>query len=479
MATLFDFVGTCSRFGLVCRDAAGRVIINRNYGLFMGGSFVSAMGSWFQTVAIGWVVLELTGSPFYLGLTSFVQLMPVFFLGLIGGVLSDRVDRRKLLLAGVGTNAVAVSTLAALTLFGMVNLPSVLGLSLVLGLSNSVVWPAWQPFIKELVPEDRLREAIAFNSARFNVSRVLGPALAGVLLARVGAAACLLVAAGGMAGVLVATWLIRRPVPEHRAEAERSVLGALGDGFRYVRQDVFVGRLMLITGSFGLLVMPYQSFMPAFARDILGIGASGLGALLASVGAGAIAGALLSSTKFVSSRPGVCMAIAAAIAGVALASFAITPPPEPGRLAWLSYASLAFVGLGTTGYLTTSNATLQLRVPEELMGRIMGLWVVMNAGMMPLGSLMLGGVSERFGLPSVIFWCGLVGIGLGALALGTRAFAGSREQKGTNDVRPTTDGRRPDSGIGEERAAQDASEEDMDPAVRGGIRAGQLGGEWR
>ncbi|HEV2126729.1 MAG TPA: MFS transporter [Chloroflexota bacterium] len=418
----------CGSFGRRCRDAAGHVLITPNYALFMGGSFLSAMGSWFLGVAIGWVVLEITNSPFYLGVAGFARLMPVFFLGLFGGALSDRVDRRKMLLAGIGTNVVVVSALAVLTVLGWNSLWLMLGLLLIFGVSNAFVQPAWQPFIKELVPADRLRDAVAFNSARFNVSRVLGPALAGVLLASVGAGICLVIAAVGMAGVLVATWFIRRDPPANLGHdrASRSMLGAIGEGFQYVRRDLFVGRLLLITGTFGLLVMPYQSFMPAFARDILGIGASGLGSLLAAVGVGAIAGALLSSTSFVSSRPGICMAVAALLTGVALASFA-TSPAVPNGLPWRAYLSLVFVGLGATGYLTTSNATLQLRVPEHLVGRVMGLWVVMNAGMLPLGGLMLGWASVRFGLPSVIFWCGLVGMGLGVLALVTRAFTGSRD----------------------------------------------------
>ena len=151
-----------------------RVLINRNYALFMGGSFVSALGSWFQSVALGWLVLELSNSPFVLGLVNFALMAPLFFLGFAGGVLADRVERRTLLLVGMGWSTLAIGLLAVLALRGQASVPAILVISLFIGLTQAIVWPAWQPFIKDLVPAERLREAIAFNSARFNLTRVLG-----------------------------------------------------------------------------------------------------------------------------------------------------------------------------------------------------------------------------------------------------------------------------------------------------------------
>jgi MFS family permease len=396
-----------------------RVLINRNYALFMAGSFVSAMGSWFQAVAFGWIVLELTGSPLVLGLANFAQMAPLFFLGFFGGALADRVDRRTLLLWGIGTGAVALAVLAALALAGRVTVPAVLLVSLVIGLTNAVVWPAWQPFIQELVPPDRLRDAIAFNSARFNLTRVLGPAAAGLLMARVGAPACLAVAAAGSGGVLLATWLIRRP--RGRRAAAPPWLSALAEGIAYVRADAFTFRLLGITGLFGVVVLPYQAFLPAFARDVLATGAEGLGVLLTAVGGGAVLGAAATGSRHVATRPGPAMALCALLAGAGLLVFALATPLH-GFPTWVASAALVLVGFGSIGYLTTANATLQLRVPDHLTGRVMGLWVVMNAGTTPLGSLALGGAAERFGLPQVVLAGGLAGIAVGAYALATRAF---------------------------------------------------------
>jgi MFS family permease len=392
-------------------------LINPNYALFMAGSFVSALGSWFQAVALGWLVLELTDSPFVLGLANFAQMAPLFFLGFFGGVAADRTDRRKLLLWGIGVGMVATGALAALSLTGRASVIAVLAVSLVLGLTNVVVWPAWQPFITELVPENRLRDAIAFNSARFNMTRVLGPALAGVLVARVGPAACLAFAATSSAAVLLATWMIRPPL--RRRAVALPWLSALAEGVRYVRADRFTFRLLAITGLFGVLVLPYQTFLPAFARDVLNIGAEGLGVLLTAVGAGAVLGAVITGSRLVATRPAWTMALTALLTGLALAIFAAATP-ECGFPVWVAIGALVVVGFASIAYLTTANATLQVRVPEHLMGRVMGLWVVMNAGTVPLGSLALGGAGERFGLPNVIVMCGLVGVGIGAFALVSR-----------------------------------------------------------
>ncbi|MDQ3700273.1 MAG: MFS transporter [Chloroflexota bacterium] len=394
--------------------AVRRLLINRNYALFMAGSFVSALGSWFQGVALGWLVLELSDSPFVLGLANFALMAPLFFLGLIGGVLADRIDRRLLLLVGMSLGTLVTIVLALLALSGRATVPAILVASLLLGLTNAVVWPAWQPFIKDLVPKERLREAISFNAARFNLTRVLGPALAGVLIARAGAPACLAIAAVSSAGVLVATWMIRPPKGVRSRVAPW--LSALAEGAGYLRGDPFTLRLLLVTGGFGLLVLPYQAFLPAFARDVLGLGAEGLGLLLTAAGGGAVFGALLTGTPLVARQPGPAMAVFALTSGGGLVAAAILTPAN-GFPSWIAIPALVVVGLGSIGYLTTANLVVQLRVPDALMGRVMGLWVVLNAGTMPLGSLALGGAAEQYGLPPILLACGVVGVGIGLFLL--------------------------------------------------------------
>ena len=394
-----------------------RLLINRNYALFMGGSFLSALGGWVQAVAIGWLVYDLTGSPFVLGLANFAQMAPLFFFGMFGGVLADRIDRRLLLVAGLSVTAIALIVLAAITIAGQATVPLIIGISLILGLANVVVWPAWQPFIKELVPPTRLREAIAFNAARFNLSRVLGPAIGGTILATSGAGTCLAVTAATSVAVVAVTLAVRRPRAA-RASRVGPWLSSLGEGIAYVRGDAFTFRLLAVTTLFGLAVMPYATFLPALSQDVLGLGPDGLGHLLTAAGGGAVAGAVVTGLPQVGARPRAAMAVFSAIGAygaLALAVWAQDFARAPA-LAWLA---LAAIGLGTVGFLTNANTSLQLRVPDHLVGRVMGLWVVLNAGTNPLGSLALGALAERAPLTSVF---GIAGVAAATCAVVTMAI---------------------------------------------------------
>ncbi len=395
--------------------AVTRLLINRNYALFMGGSFLSALGGWVQAVAIGWLVFDLTGSPFILGLTNFAQMAPLFFLGMVGGVLADRLDRRLLLICGLSVTAIVLAVLAAVTMTGHASVHLIVGLSLVLGLANVIVWTAWQPFIKELVPVDRLREAIAFNATRFNLSRVLGPAIGGAILASSGPGACLVVTAASSVAVLGATIAVRRPRPT-RASAVTPWVTSLGEGVSHVRGDPFMFRLLAVTTLFGLVVMPYATFLPALAHDTLGLGPDGLGNLLTAAGVGAVAGAIITGMPLTGAHPRGAMAGFSAITGGASLAVAFATPTLAAS-PWLAWLALAGIGLGTVGFLTNANTVLQLRVPDALVGRVMGLWVVLNAGTNPIGSLGLGWIAEFAPLTTIF------AVGAGAAFACTAAIA--------------------------------------------------------
>ncbi len=395
------------------------VLINGNYALFMAGSFCSALGQWVQAVAIGWLVFDLTGSPLVLGLANFAQMSPLFFLGLIGGVLADRADRRIVLMIGLSIGTVAISVLAGLAYMGLATVPVILLVSLVLGLANAAVWPAWQPFIMELVPTERLREAIAFNSARFNLSRVLGPAFAGGLLASSGAAVCLAVTALSSLTVVASTYAIRRPAPR-RAGRASPWMSSLGEGLSYVRQDRFSFRLLAVTTLFGLVVMPYSTVLPALARDVLHRGPEGLGQLLTAAGVGAVGGAVVNGTNFIGAHPRHAMVGFSLIGGVS-ALMIVAGSQVLEANAWIAWFALAGTGLGTVGFLTSANATLQMRIPDHLVGRVMGLWVVLNAGTNPLGSLALGWLAEYVPLTTIFGIGGIASIVVaGSLAIALR-----------------------------------------------------------
>ena len=361
--------------------------INRDFALFMGGSFVSAMGMWFRAVTVSWVAFELTGSVFYLGVLTFAQLAPVFFFGLLGGVLADRLDRRRLMLT-VSTAVTLVNTLlAALGAGSWLNPVILLALVATLGLCDAVMFPTWQAVIKDLVPAQRLRAAVAVSSVRFNLSRVLAPALAGGLLSIAGPAVCLAVSAGSSLGIILVTLAIR----PRKLTTSRPVSwwAAIGQGLDYTRREVDVRRLLLVTAGFGLLVLPHQAFLPAYTQRQLGLGPEGLGTLLTAVGIGGIIGALITGSKYTNNREYRAMGAFTIVTGLGLLILGFIPTLAAALL------GLAIVGLGSIGFLTASQSTIQLIVPDRLVGRVMSLYVALSAGAMPLGSLALGSVAEQ------------------------------------------------------------------------------------
>ena len=367
------------------------LFINRNYALFMGGSFVSATGSWFLTVTIGWLMWEVGRSEFLLGLASFAQMGPLLTFGLLGGVLADRMERRSLLLICQVVGVSVSLALATLAVANLASVPAILLLLLVMGFSQAFSWPAWSPFIADLVGPERLRTAVALNSARFNLTRIIGPSLAGLLLASAGGAACLAITAVCQVSLLATLKAIQigtdKPGFDHKPW-----LAALNEGLRCALDTPAVREPMFVSAAMGIAILPYVVFLPAYAQDILKIGPEGLGLLFTSIGIGAIAGAVLSGQKVVASSPRRAQGIFACGTGLALMVFALSTIPL------LSSSALFFVGLGSIGYLSTANATVQLSVPREVVGRVIGLWTVVNSGTTPLGGLVLGAIAERTGL---------------------------------------------------------------------------------
>ena len=391
----------------------GSVCLNRNFTIFTLGAFASATGSWIQTVALGWLVLELGDSAFLLGLAGFARMIPVLLLSFPAGVLADRVDRRWLLLLSQAGAVAAAAALAGAVWLGVASIALILAIAVVAGVCDALTWPVMTVFVKDLVGPQQLRVAVAVNSARFNLTRIVGPAIGGALLAWFGPAACFAVATVAMAGVGLAILSMRVP-PQARPEDGPPLLPALKDGLRYALGVERVRRLLLITAGLGFFAMPYQQLLPAVARDRLGTGPDGLGLMMAAVGVGAIAGALVSPMRVVqryTRRVLVGLPLATGLALVLL-----------GQARGLVSAALplAVIGFSLIAYMTTANATLQLMVRERVVGRVMGLWVVVQSGVMPFGSLALGALGDRLGLPLALAIAGggtvlvtlLVGLGL-------------------------------------------------------------------
>jgi MFS family permease len=390
-------------------------LANRNYTLFLGGAFVSSVGSWMQMVALGWTVLQLSNSTFLLGVLGFVQLAPVLLLGAVGGALADRVDRRKFLFVTQAIAAAVGALLSVLQFAGYATVPVLLIIAAVNGTISALNSPAWMSFIKELVGPEQLRRAVAINSARFNLTRIIGPAIGGWLLVAAGPAACFTVYTVSFFGVLAALAAIR---PD-RPAVPVTVPTGQAKGVLAVARNPQLQAVLLPAIGLTVLVMPYSNFLPAMARDIFNAGPGGLSLLLTATGIGAIIGALFSGVPFVARRPRQALAVLQLVAGGTLAAFAWSPTFP------LGFACIVVFGAAVIGYMTTANATIQLAAEPGTEGRALGLWIIVNQGMVPLGSLLIGAatnfVSVRTALGSAGLGCVLFGVA--AVYVARRAYS--------------------------------------------------------
>lgn len=372
-----------------------RALQHRNFRLFFFGQLLSLPGTWIQAVAQSWLIYRLTDSAALLGLAGFAGQFPVFLMAPFGGALADRVDRRRLLVGTQVASSVLALLLAALTLSGQVTVWQVFALAALLGLVNGVDLPARQAFTVELVGREDLPNAIALNSSAFNSARLIGPAVAGVLVAAAGEGWCFLL--NGLSYVTVlAALAAMRLAPVARPVHTGSLLAHIGDGVRFVRGHVPIRSLLLLLGMVSLAGMPYAVLMPLFADRILGGGAQGLGILMSCAGGGALLGALALAARRSPRGLTAWVAWAAFGFGLGLVAFSLS------RSFWLSGLLLVPTGLALIVQMAASNTLLQLLVPDALRGRVMSLYSMMFMGMAPLGALLAGSLAELIGAPGTV-----------------------------------------------------------------------------
>jgi len=376
-----------------------RALSHRDFRLFWAGQAVSVVGSWMQTVGQAWLVLDLTGSPFRLGLVSTFQFAPLLLLGLVTGAVIDRVSKRRLVLATQVAFMLPALTLAALTWTRSVRYWHVATLAAIIGVVNALDMPGRQAFIAEMVGRDDILNAIALNSAVFNLARVLGPAAGGLLIARFGVAPAFLLNALSFLPVILALFVMRPPDPP---SPRRTTLGReIGDGLRYAACTppvALVLSLVLVVSTFAI---NHTVTVPLIARDILRQGADGFGLLMAALGAGALLGAILMAVLGGKGRPplGAVIGPAVLLTGSVSALAAV-------RQFGLAAGVLFGVGLTQIMFLTSCNTTVQVAVPDELRGRVMSLYALVFAGVTPIGAFLVGSVAETFGVAAA---CGLGG----------------------------------------------------------------------
>jgi MFS family permease len=386
-----------------------RAMSHRNYRLFWTGALLSNVGTWMQAVAQGWLILQLTNSAFWLGLDAFMATAPGFFLTLLGGVFADLVDRRRLLIYTQVVAGLAALALATLVWMGAINRWMVLAFSFVTGCCMALASPSYLALTFDLVGREDLANAIALNSAQFQLSRVLGPALAGVGFRLFDLAGCFFVNGLSFIAVVVSLGMVRiepgthvPATPPHSVGDRRALWRDLLEGFAYVRHRPRVFSLLMMSSVNSLFGAPYFALIPIYARDVFHQGATGLAWLMGTAGAGAFCGAALLTVLGDFRRKGWVVLGGSLAFGIFVMAFALST-----RL-MLSYLFLFGLGFALVTSVAVVNTLLQKLVTDQMRGRVMSMFILSFMGTMPIGNIIAGSASHRFGVPHTLAAGGLV-----------------------------------------------------------------------
>lgn len=383
-----------------------RALRYRNYRLFISGQLISLIGTWMQTVAQSWLVYRLTGEASMLGFVAFAGQIPVFILATVGGMAADRMRPHTLIVITQSTSMVLTLVLALLTLTGHVQIWHIVTTSILLGVVNAFDIPARQVFVAQTVARLDLMNAIALNSSMFNGARIIGPAVAGLLVATVGEGWCFLVNSASYLAV-IAGLLAMRLDGIQRARASEGG-SAILEGFRFILGAKPVRDLLVLLGLLSLMGMPYSVLMPIFADQILHGGPKALGLLMGTSGVGALAGALSLALRRSPRGLGRWIAVSAMGFGAALVAFSFS------RSLPLSVMILLPVGFTLMVEMASSNTLIQMMIPDALRGRVMSVYSMMFMGMAPIGALLGGTLAHKLGAPLTVALggCGCLVAGL-------------------------------------------------------------------
>ncbi|TFH55472.1 MAG: MFS transporter [Candidatus Zixiibacteriota bacterium] len=370
-----------------------RALRHRNYRLFIAGQSFSLIGTWMQSIALSWLIYRLTGSAFLLGVIGSTNQIPVTLFAPLAGVFADRWNLHRTIIITQSLALIQAFLLAALVFTQTVQVWQIITLSLMLGFINAFDTPSRQSFIVQMVDDKRdLSNAIAVNSSMVNAARLIGPSIAGVLIAWIGEGACFLVNGFSYLAVIIAL-LAMRIVPKPHSGNGGKVLGNLKEGFRYAFATPPIRSLLLLMAAISIIGLPYQSLLPIFAKDILHGGPKMLGFLMGATGVGALSGAVyLASRRNVIGLDRV-LSLAAGLLGVGLVFFSLS------RIFWLSLGMMFFIGLGMMTQVASTNTLVQTIVDDDKRGRVVSLFILSFMGMVPLGTLIAGSVASAIGAP--------------------------------------------------------------------------------
>jgi predicted MFS family arabinose efflux permease len=385
---------------------------SRDYRLFWAGSLIANLGLWIQTIALGWLVYALTRKASWLGTVSFVGNAPTFVLGLLGGAIADRMSRRAIMIVSLLVLASSALALSAMAAFDNITIWRVIAVAIVTGTATAVYTPAMHSSVPSLVEERDLLDAITLNSVQFNLARAVGPALAGLLYGAIGPAGCFGVNASGF--LVLAVVIAQLRLPPRPAVIAQPLARALREGLGYVRRHAVIGPAIFLAAVMSLFGFPYIIMMPALASNVLGLDATGLGWLMAAVGAGAVVGGLALSLAGQRGRSPRVTAVGSIAFGLCLLAFDRVRTPE-------SMATLLFaLGALQTITIASLTTTIQLHVHDGMRGRVMSMITVIFFGFATLGGVIAGTIGDRIGVPRALAGGGAV-TALAAVILSRRS----------------------------------------------------------
>ena len=381
---------------------------NYNYRLYFGGQFLSLIGTWMQKTAVVWVVYTMTQSAYMLGVTALATQLPMTIFSLFGGIASDRFDRFKVLLTTQVLSMIQAVLLAVLTLTGHYKVWEILTLSVILGTINAFDIPARQPLVHEMITDkEELPNALALNSSMNNLARSLGPALSGIVLAKFGAGACFLVNAVSFVAVLTSLLLMK--LPKHiPSKTNKKVVLELAEGFIYIKNTPILSNVMLMLAFTCLLVLPYSTLLPVFAKVTFKGDAATYGWLNSCVGLGAVLGAVFLASLKKGADLKFILLINTVVLGVGLILFSHT--------AYFPLALLFAVmaGFGTMSQSTIANTIAQINSDKKMRGRVISI-LLLAIGLLPVGSYFIGGISQRIGAPNTLLAEGFLALAVAGI----------------------------------------------------------------
>ena len=389
---------------------AVRALRHRNFQLFFAGQMISLIGTWMQTVAQSWLVYRITGSTLLLGTVGFASQIPVFLIAPIGGTVADRSNRHRVVIATQVSSMLLAFVLAVLTLTHRIQVWQIMMLAAGLGIVNAFDIPARQAFLMDMVGREDLMNAIALNSSMFNGARIIGPAIAGIVVAWVGEGWCFFGNALSYIAVITGLLTMKLPHPVRPSNAGSPVEHIL-EGFRFVARAAPIRSILLLLGLISLVGTPYSVLMPVFANQILHGGAKELGWLMGATGVGALLGALSLAARVGLKGLGKVIALCAGGFGVSLILFASS------KIFWLSLILLLPVGFTMMVQMASTNTLLQSMVPGEMRGRVVALYTMMFMGVAPFGAFFAGAIAHHIGAPWTVAIGGVACIA-GAIVFG-------------------------------------------------------------